>query len=268
MKTLPCHPSFPSRAGSSILPFLAVALLLGGCVSSRYEEAPKKTPPPQMLNVAFAPAPLQATLKTVITYNGPGSWKKNSFWDEYVVTLHNPGQQPLVVSAATLTDFAGTPLSPGSDPWALEKQSKTLEQKYRSAGVAFVRYTAPAVLIVGAGIAIISDVGIFSAAAGTAAAATLVALPLYYATVLTMNHYNKVDMEKEFNRRRLALPLTLEPGDKVTGSLFFPMVPNPRSLGLHWSTDTGSGEAVLPLDFLHGLHVKQAESSAPPTPKP
>ena len=243
------------------LTLLAVIFLLffTGCVSSRYKEARKDTPPPKLLNVAFAPAPLKATLSTLITYNGPGSWKRDAFWDEYVVTLRNPGPVPLLVSEPGLVDFAGTNRSDGSEPWVLEKASKTLERQYKEAGIAFVRYTAPGVLILGAGAAAISSVGIFSAAAGTAATATVVVLPLYYIGVLTINHHNKAGMEKEFNRRQLVLPLTLAPGETRTGSLFFPMVPNPRSLGLSWSAGPSRGESVLPLDFLHGLHAAPAQ---------
>jgi hypothetical protein len=253
------------------LTILAVIVLLAftGCVSSRYKEARKSTPPPQLLNVAFAPAPLEAALSTLITYNGPGSWKRDAFWDEYVVTLHNPGSQPLIVSSAGLVDFAGASRATGPEPWALEKESKTLERQYRDAGIAFVRYTAPGILILGTGAAVaMANTSFFvaasSGAAATAATATFVALPLYYAVVLTINHHNKVAMETEFNRRRLVLPLTLSPGETRTGSLFFPMVPNPRSLGLRWSTGTANGENVLPLDFLRGLHAAPAHAARPP----
>ena len=237
-------------------------LLFTGCVSNKYKEAKKDIPPPQMLNVAFASAPLEATLNSVITYNGPGSWKRDAFWDEYVVTLHNPGSQPLTVTTAGLTDFAGVARTAGGEPWALENESKTLERKYKDAGMAFVRYTAPGVLIVGAGVAAISSAGIFSAGAATAATATVVVLPLYYIGVIVINHHNKVAMGEEFNRRRLVLPLTLAPGETRTGSLFFPMVPSPRSLSLGWSTGTASGESLLPLDFLHGLHIKTTTMAA------
>ena len=242
-------------------------LLSTGCVSNKYKKAKSDIPPPQMLNVAFAPAPLEATLTTLITYNGPGSWKRDAFWDEYVVTLHNPGNQPLTVTTAGLTDFAGLARTAGGEPWALENESKTLERKYKDAGMAFVRYTAPGVLIVGAGASIIAASGgiaVFgpvSAGASAAAAATLVAIPVYYIAVLTINHRNKVAMKNEFTRRRLALPLTLAPGETRTGSFFFPMVPSPRSLGLRWSTATTSGESVLPLDFLRNLHLKSAEAT-------
>src|ERR1700694_1237980 len=82
MKTHPCLPRIIALA------ILAVIVLLAstGCVWSRYKEARKSTPLPQLLNVAFAPAPLEAALSTLITYNGPGSWKRHAFWAEYVVT--------------------------------------------------------------------------------------------------------------------------------------------------------------------------------------
>ncbi len=229
-----------------------------GCVAGRYQKARKNTPPPQLINVAFAPAPLEAALTTLITYNGPGSWKRDAFWDEYVVTLHNPGQEPLTVSSANLVDFAGATRTPGPDPWALERLSKTLEQKYKDAGIAFVRYTAPTIIIVGAGAAVVGSVGFWTGAASTAAGATLILLPVYYVGVLTINHHNRVAIEKEFNRRRLALPLTLAPGETRTGSLFFPMEPNPRALSLGWSTSSAGGYCTLPLDFLRGLHVAPA----------
>ena len=153
-------------------------LMFTGCVSNKYKEAKKDIPPPQMLNVAFASAPLEATLNSVITYNGPGSWKRDAFWDEYVVTLHNPGNQPLTITTAGLTDFAGLARTAGGEPWALENESKTLEPKYKDAGMAFVRYTAPGVIILGAGASAVASAGIF-AATPVLATASLVALPIY-----------------------------------------------------------------------------------------
>ncbi len=240
---------------------LCFALLFSGCVSNRYKEAKKDIPPPQMLNVAFAPAPLAATLNTLITYNGPGSWKRNAFWDEYVVTLHNPGSQPLTVSSVALVDFTGTTHAPGDKPWILEKESKTLERKYKEAGIAFVRYTGPALLILGTGLGVAASSGILTTAAAGAMTVTLVALPLYFLGVVSINQSNKADMEREFNHRRIELPLTLAPGETRTGSFFFPMVPSPRSLDVRWSTGTASGDSVLPLDFLSGLHLQPPPAS-------
>ncbi len=261
MKTFSSSVPLPHLA-VSVATVLGACLLLTGCVSEGFLEAKKDTPPPQLLNMPFGPSRLEAALNTVITYNGPGSWKRDAFWDEYVVTVHNPGSQVLTMGAVDLTDYSGTIRTSGDNPWALEKESKTLEQKYHAAGIAFVRYTAPGVLIVGTGTAAILATGIFSAGAGVAAAATVVALPVYYVGVVMINHYNKVAMEKEFSRRRLVLPLALSPGETRTGSFFFPMVPSPRSLSLRWSDGSGPGDAVLALDSLHNLHLR-APGQAP-----
>jgi hypothetical protein len=257
--------SSPSRLRPGLITatVCSAALLLGGCVSSRYRAAKKETPPAQLLNVALTSGPLELTLNTVITYNGPGSWKRNACWDEYVVTVRNPDGQPLTVTTSALIDIGGAIRPAGGNPWALEKESKTLERQYKDTGVAFVRYTAPAVVIVGSGALAVSSAGVLTAAGGTALGATIIALPVYYAVVLTVNHHNKVAMEEEFTKRRLALPLTLAPGATRTGSLFFPMVPNPRSLRLGWTNGAGGGDTHLPLGFLHGLHVEAPAPSGP-----
>jgi hypothetical protein len=233
-----------------------------GCVATKYKLAKKSTPPVQLLNIAFPPSPaLQPTLATLITYRGPGSWKREALWDEYVVTLENHADRALTIDSAALADAAGMPYAAGADPWVLEKQSKKLEKQYRDRGESFMRAAGPGVLIVGVGAATfsatVSTVFISAGAAGAAVAAVFV-LPVYYVSVLGINHYNKKAVLKEFNRRRLPLPLTLEPGETRTGSLFFPMVRSPSSLTLGWSNDGGSALAVLPLEFLQALHVPAA----------
>jgi hypothetical protein len=245
-----------------------IAVVLGcqcGCVATKYKLAKKDTPPVQLLNIAFPSSPaLQATLATLISYRGPGSWKREALWDEYVVSVENHADGALTIGSATLADAAAMPYAAGPDPWALEKQSKKLEKQYRDRGEAFMRAAGPGVLIVGVGAATfsagVSTVFISAGAAGAAVAAVFV-LPVYYVSVLGINHYNKKAVLKEFNRRRLSLPLTLAAGETRTGSLFFPMVRSPSSLALGWSNDTGSALAVLPLEFLQALHVPAAPRS-------
>ena len=256
------HAYAPVQRRSAFVTAATVAAVLccqSGCVATKYKLAKRNTPPVQLLNVAFSPsAPLQPTLTALITYGGPGSWKRAALWDEYVVTLQNSGERPVTIDSTTLTDSDGVVIAAGVDPWVLEKQSKILEKQYRASGLAFVRTAGPGVLIVGAGAAAVaattSSVFVSAAAAGAALAAVVV-LPVYYGTVLGINHHNKKAVMAEFTRRRLPLPLTLAPGETRTGSMFYPMVRNPRSLELHWSSETGGGQAALPLDFLHGLHV-------------
>jgi hypothetical protein len=241
----------------------AVLCCQGSCVSTRYKLAKKNTPPVQVLGIAFPSSlQLQPALAALIIYGGPGSWKREALWDEYVLTIQNSGEQAVIVDSATLTDSNGKEVTAGVDPWALEKQSKILEKQYRTSGLTFVRTAGPAVLIVGAGAtaAAATTASVFvSAAAAGAALAGIVILPVYYVSVWGINHHNKKAVMAEFTRRRLPLSLALAPGETRTGSVFFPMVRDPHSLNLHWSSETGPGQATLPLDFLHGLHVPIAQ---------
>lgn len=234
----------------------------GGCIATKYKLAKKNTPPVQVLDIAFpSSTPLQPSLAALIIYGGPGSWKREALWDEYVVTIQNSGKLAVSIDTTTLTDSYGNDVAAGVDPWALEKQSKILEKQYRTSGVTFVRTAGPAVLIVGAGAtaAAATTASVFvSAAAAGAAVAGIIILPVYYVSVWGINHHNKKAVMTEFTRRRLPLPLTLAPGETRTGSMFFAMVRDPHSLNLHWSSETGTGQATLPLDFLHGLHVPAA----------
>jgi len=232
--------------------------LLVSCTSPKYKSASKNTPPARELAVAFPPAQVATTLNTVIIFSGPGSWKREAFWDEYVVTIRNNGGEPLQVTSATLVDYAGAARLAGDDPWVLERDSKSLERRYKDAGMAFVRIAAPRVLVAAAEPPVVAAAGIGAAGATATATATAVALPVYGLTILGINIHNKAAIKAEFNRRRLPLPLSLAAGESRTGSLFFPMIPNPRSLAVEWSKESGKEDSVLALDFLHGLHMKDS----------
>lgn len=253
------------RAFGTAAVIVSVVSVLCGCVATKYKLAKKETPPANLLNVAFPPAgPLRATLATLIVYRGPGSWKREALWDEYVVELANDGDRPLVIDSATLLDSKGMPYAAGSDPWMLERQSRELEKQYRDRGEAFVRTAGAGVLIAGAGAAAGSAAGatlVVPAVAGAAVAAVVI-LPVYYVSVLAINHHNKKAVMIEFERRRLALPLTLAPGETRTGSFFFPMVRSPSSLALHGASESVTTTAGLSLGFLGTLHVPGAPAAS------
>jgi hypothetical protein len=235
---------------------LSAGVLLSGCASNNYQTAQGGTPPLVPVNLAAVQPPVVIVLDTIITYDGPGSWTQEAFWDEYVVTISNQGTQPLTIASAALTDFAGTSYAPSARRGALEKESKALEQKYRDAGVAFVRNAGAGAVAVGGGVRLVGAAGgALSDGVGLAAAAAGVPVPYDYVRKIDKSN-NQESIVAEFTRRRLALPLTLAPGETRIGSFFFPMVANPRALSLHWPSGTSGGELTLPLESVHGLHVQ------------
>jgi hypothetical protein len=273
MSTPTCD--LPSHPGRLAVGLVAVAVTLSGCVSARYRMSPTGTPPPIALNLS-APgpqdqpgaAPAAATLHTIIIQHGPGSWKREALWDEYVISVVNQGGPALTVESAALVDYQNTPLSPGDNPWALEKTSRTWWQQTRNSAAAdtvkigagaFATGTAAGTVVFAASASSMGW-GAF-AAAGTAFA---IAAPAYAVGMVAANLHGKHAVETEFNRRRLALPATLASGKTAQGSLFFRIAPGPQRLVLHCRAADGPTDIVFPLHPFANLHLNPAAGAERP----
>jgi hypothetical protein len=214
-------------------------------------------------------SPVEATVNTAIIFHGPGSWKRDAYWDEYVLTIANRGTVPLMIDSASLVGLAGQPVAPDSDPWTLEKASRTLEGRGFGLGQAVG-------VQVGGGLAAITTgaatgaliVGTYGAAGpyvlAYGAFGGLAALPIFIGGTVYRNVSNRHDIEREFQRRRLAMPATLAPGQVVQGSCFFPITPGPERLTLHGRSDRESVDVAIDLAPLKGLHLTPAAGTPPP----
>ena len=282
------------------LPFLACAVALSsGCVTRGYKLTDKDVPPAVALNLTNAPvapttppgtcpipetvesAPASpaappspaVTLQTVIVYQGPGSWKREAYWDEYVVAITNRGETPLVVTAAALHDGKSELLTPGDKPWALENLSKRMlvdsathlgkTGTYVVAGVGAAAMTAA----VASGVASLASTAAFIGASTVAVAA----LPVVLVGAVVIDQKAKHVIEAEFNHRRIILPLTLAPGQTAQGSFFFRITPSPQQLALHCAVGDQSYDSAVDLAPLAGLHLikpSSGDSVAPTTTNP
>lgn len=259
------------RSGNRLLRSLpcALALLaLTGCVTSKkYRLAKDDTPPAQVLDWTAAAPAAELKLHALIVFKGPGSWKREARWDEYVVQLANRGGAPLTIDSAELVDLLGAPQAPGDDPWKLEARSKANWRKYTDVGLNVV-LGAGAVVLYGAAATAVATTSFLSgsAAAGSGVAALNI-IPLIavvdIAAVAVMNHHNKAKVQAEFDRRRLQLPLTLAPGAAVVGSLFFPMTPGPQRLIVRGKSADQPCELILELSPLTGLHLEKSAAAVP-----
>lgn len=247
---------------------LALGLAQTGCVTSKkYKMTKEDTPAARTLGWSVTAPPAELTLQTVIVFKGPGSWKREARWDEYVVAITNRGAEPMSIDTVELIDLLGQPQVPGIDPWKLEKLSYTNWDKYGKTGLKLLA-GAGAVVVYAAVVYGVASASLISAAlGGTAAAGGAVALlsiiPVVavvdIVAVAVMNRKNKVKVQQEFERRRLVLPLTVTPGATAAGSFFFPMTPGPQRLILKGKAGEAPFELVLELKPLAGLHLKPAE---------
>jgi hypothetical protein len=239
-------------------------LLAAGCVTSKkYRLAKADTPPAGTLGWQAVQPPVELTLDSVIVFKGPGSWKREARWDEYVVSLANRGPVPLRVDSAGLTDVLGQVQVPGDDPWRLEKLSYTNWDKYGKTGLKLLAGAGVVTLYAGAVMASAYGGIMGGTAAAGGGAAALAIIPVValvdVTAVAVMNHQNKAKVQAEFDHRRLVLPLTLAPGASVEGSFFFPMTPGPQRLQLKGQAGDTPVEVGLDLKPLAGLHLKPAE---------
>jgi hypothetical protein len=157
---------FSFGSASSLL--LAAALcLVTACVSSKYKHADKSTPPTQPLNVKFPPSTPDTSLYSEISDGGPGSWKREAFWDGYVVIMHNESDQAL----------------------------------------AFGRVAAPRAIVSATEPEVAASAGIGTTGAAAAATATTVALPVYGATVLDHQDAQQGSHQERIKSVPRAVPL-------------------------------------------------------------
>lgn len=240
---------------------LMALLILPGCVSKRYQSASKKTPPAVPLNLDAQQPPLTAVLNTLIVFQGPGSWKREAYWDEYVVSIVNNGPTPITVDGAVLTASANASQMPGSDPWALEKQSHKI-LKDQSPGRKLVAGSGPALASLGIGVGGAAlgyaalETGSEAAIAGATVAA--LAIPVFVVGSGVRAITAPYGIQKEFNRRRLVLPLELRPGEMRQGSLFFSITPAPQHLELDFRSEGIAQSDSIDLAPLANLHFAQA----------
>ncbi len=250
-------PSLPRRQILTRLALSAALLSQGACVYSKYKAAPPNVGTPPLLNYSAGAPPITAAVATMIAFRGPGSWKQDAYWDEYVLRLHNAGAQPATLVSATLTDFLDEPTTPGSDPWRLDRESinrkDALNRRFKSIFV----HAGAGYIVTGLGVSIA-----YGAFAG--ALAGVVLLPAYAVGNVIRNKSSKRKIEAEFKRRRLVLPLTLASDALVEGSLFFRISPGPKHLALEFrAADASVSNLVIPLPGLANLHLTSPNPTAP-----
>lgn len=253
------------RTRSVVLSSVLSAALAGGpgCVATNVQKAPADTPPAFALNLPGTPnEPLQAQLDTVIVFEGPGSWKRRAYWDEYVLAFANVGSTPLKLLDARLYDAHGVGLQPGGDWEALERESAdwfkrnaTVENVALGAGLTVLHATAGASVFV----AYVALMGGFVPILGVAAGTALVSAGAAY-LLDRPSKDGSTAIAAEFSRRRLDFPVALLPGQTHQASLFFRITPSPQRLILTFESGARAHTATIDLTMLSDLHRKPSRS--------
>lgn len=250
---------------------LGAVLLLAGCGTPGY----KLIKPEEVRKSKMAPVGVKAeaqgvefALTALIVMGGPGEWKHDAYWDEYVVRITNRGAEPVVINAISVHDVLDRTVIPGTEAWKVDEAGRKHERYLQKLGAsADARHgahqrrikTTGDKMAVGAGILLLAPVAVAYPPVLVSGVYFLPFAPFFLVGNAIHDPKNKPLVTAEFNRRRLELPVRIEPGATVEGSLFFPLTPGPESISAH--TQDGA-EITIPLPGLEKLHFIKLHSKA------
>lgn len=254
-----------SRTLALLLVVAAAGLGLTGCVSSQLQLAGPGGPPPEHLGLQSTGPGVSAAVEHVIIFDGPGSWKHRAFWDEYAITVSNPGSQPIKVLGAKLYDEHGASLTPAEQWEELERQSSTWWERHGTVN----NVTLGATRTVSQAGAAISTLFLTAAICSTPAAIpyALTALCVTAAPTEISNSMEKnadFAITREFEQRRFKLPRTIAPDSTQSGSLFFRITPSPTRLVVEYLEDGARKQCEISLAPLAQLHRRTASPEKHP----
>lgn len=206
---------------TKIVIMASCAFSIWGCAATRYIANP--TPPPADLALAARSEELEVKLHHVIVPDGPGSWVQGAKWNEWMVSVRNLTEADLQIMTISVIDPRGAYVHAryGISPLELEQETERIVQTYGQTAAMMV--AGPAI----------------GQAVGQAVLATGSFVPYYGANLLIMGigpmqaYMQAKDREAigaEFGKRRLPLPLELSGSGNIKGSVFLPLVPQPRAL--------------------------------------
>jgi hypothetical protein len=257
-------PPLPTR----LLAALLVPLVLAGCVSSKFATVAHRGPNP-VLELHGNQDPLRTTVDSVIVRHGPGSWKREAFWDEYVLSLSNTHRSTVRVLSLHLIDASGIRVEPGENCWQLEAESRRAWS--REAMQQNIAIGAEAA-VAGAGM-VVAPVGMLAGSLAqyglplTGVGAGAIALPLIGESWQHASNAKQREIVDEFESRRIQLPATIAPGHTLKKSVFFRISPSPRQLVLAYEVAGEFRTVIIPLAPLAGYHANGGMNLEPiPTP--
>jgi len=213
---------------------LLVALSLSACASTlRYVSNPSPLPPD--LGVSSGTEELNVSLNYVIVPNGSGAWVKGARWDEYILTIRNFSDKPLTIKRIQLIDSRGIYVE-GTNPSQAESKPRGNDWLLELLlGDPYVLIMAAPLIVVGSGVY------------------WLIKPQSDKKHREHREHREKI--EKEFTRRLAVSRSPLAGNAMITGSVFFPIVPNPKTLVINYQWQDEMKTLEVSLEKLASLHI-------------
>jgi hypothetical protein len=244
---------------------LFLTALVSGCATPARYATVTTNRPAAPLNLSGSKDPLATRLDTVIVRNGPGSWKQEAFFDEYVLSFSNQHRSPVTVHTVRLISAQGETLHPGERWWHLESESRACYSQ-QGFGQDLLIGAQSAASTLGNIAAPVVYTAVYGAPDSRAALASL-SIPVMMQVPKISADEAANEVTAEFDCRRIHFPATIAPGSRLNRSVFFPISPAPRKLVVGFEVNGEIREVVVDLETLAGYHANNGLGSDPiPTP--
>jgi len=213
---------------------------------------------------------LEAVIDWVIVRDGPGTWSRDAYWDEYLIRVANLSDTEVLLTGIEVIDALDEPVSRLTDRRQLERATRSVSKHYKKLGYDIAPgYNGGHMVVASAG-AMVGGTGIMVAGlsgtlggggalvgAGALTATGLVlAAPVLLAGGLVKG-VNNGEVEKVIQARQTALPMPMAAGEVLNLDLFFPVSPAPKNVRIHYLLDEVEYSMLVSTEAsLRGLHVK------------
>jgi len=244
------------RLGIIFLALISLVACGGARVSKKWEQTQHDRP---TLDLAVQTDVLEANLDWIVVRNGPGSWAKDAFWDEYILTINNSSEAWLAIENIVVIDSTQTVVNTEYSRKALKKAYKVVKKRSKKAGLKIKlgegsteatgnSIVAAAVVAGGAGSGSVAVAGggTLTAAGG----AIVVAVPaIAIGTVMKMVNNKKVN--EKIVEKKTVFPIQLSAQETLQLNVIFPAIPSPSLVRITYTSDTGGHTA----DILSLIHI-------------
>lgn len=248
--------------------FAVLLTLLQGCGGAKILREPVAMEPAGPLAVA-SNAELDAALTWVIVKDGPGTWSRDAYWDEYLLDVSNVSGAELSITTVEVIDALDEPVRPLGDRRSLEQATRSVARRYKKLGYdiapgangGHMAVAGVGALAAGTGIAVagmsgaIAGPAVFATAPMIAATGLVLAAPVLLAGGV-VKAVNNDQVNKRILARRTRMPIELAPGENTNLDVFFPVSPSPQQVRVVYETGAGQRELMLQTaESMRGLHI-------------
>ena len=212
-----------------------------------------------------------ASIDWIIVSNGPGSWASDAYWDEYLISVHNPLAKQLTITGIEVYDSKQSKIIPQQDRKSLVRASKKVLSEYEDANISVAPGMGSGELLAAGGALTVTGVGVVAAAASTvapyagasagASMAAVVGVGMVLSgpvvagfAIVRANNNSKVN--REIGARRAVLPLDVGESETLKLHFFFPIAVSPSHVILRYIASGKIGQLQIDTrEELMGLHL-------------